>query len=269
MKYIFLLLTSLLIISCTTYQKTYSTYDEVYDSYTPSVESSDVIEGQPVNIYFNVIDYDLWTYKYPNYRRYWFYNNYSYIYPYSNYSIYNNYNWFYTYPNYWSIEYSWNYYYWVPFNYNYYSNYWNNNWYYGNWHNTFYYSNHHNNFNHQTHHHRPNLYRPRSVSNNNQIQHRKPFVESSKPEQKPNKPLERPKQDPYLHSRPSIKPVSESVVNPSRFESDKPLNQSKVPVRTQTRPEPKIQPSQNNRPNNSTQRPMSPKPQVQKNKPKR
>jgi hypothetical protein len=113
------------------------------------------------------------------------------------------------------------------------------------------------------------LYRPRSVSNNNQIQHRKPFVESSKPEQKPNKPLERPKQDPYLHSRPNIKPVSESGVNPSRFESDKPLNQSKVPVRTQTRPEPKIQPSQNNRPNNSTQRPMSPKPQVQKNKPKR
>ena len=143
MKYIFLLLTSLLIISCTTYQKTYSTYDEVYDSYTPSVESSDVIEGQPVNIYFNVIDYDLWTYRYPNYRRYWFYNNYSYIYPYSNYSIYNNYNWFYTYPNYWSIEYSWNYYYWGPFNCNYYSNYWNNNWYYGNWHNTFYYSNQH------------------------------------------------------------------------------------------------------------------------------
>jgi len=42
-----------------------------------------------------------------------------------------------------------------------------------------------------------------------------------------------------------------------------------VPVRTQIRPEPKIQPSQNNRANKSTQRPLSTKPQVQKNKPKR
>ena len=42
-----------------------------------------------------------------------------------------------------------------------------------------------------------------------------------------------------------------------------------IEIPKKPKPEPKIQPSQNNRPNNSTQRPMSPKPQVQKNKPKR
>ena len=217
MKYIFLLLSTILLFSCTTYQTTYSSYDEVYDTYTPTVESSDVIEDEPVSIYFNVIDYDLWTYRYPNYRRYWFYNNYNYSY----WSIYSNYWYLYNYPlNYWNQGYSWNYYYWGPYNYNYYNNYWYTN----NFYNNYYYTN--NYYNYYTNHHRPFYYGPRSGI---QTLNRRPFFIPKTEQKKPTKPVDRPKQDLYIHSKPNHRPIKED--KPQRFESID--IRTKEPARTQ------------------------------------
>jgi len=254
MKYIFLLLSTLLLFSCTTtYQTTYSTYDEVYDTYTPPVESSDVIEDEPVNIYFNVIDYDLWTYRYPNYRRYWFYN-----YNYSYWSIYSN-NWcLYNYPlNYWNQGYNWNYYYWGPYNYNYYNNYWySNNWYSNNFYNNFYYTNNH--YNYYTNHHRPFYYGPRSGI---QTLNRRPLV-SPKTEQKKPKPIDRPKQDSYIHSNPNHTPIKED--KPQRFESID--IRTKEPVRTQQTKPQTPQRTQQTKPQ-TPQRTQPSRPQIQQNKP--
>ena len=216
MKYIFLLLSTILLFSCTTYQTTYSSYDEVYDTYTPTVESSDVIEDEPVSIYFNVIDYDLWTYRYPNYRRYWFYN-----YNYSYWSIYSNYWYLYNYPlNYWNQGYSWNYYYWGHYNYNYYNNYWYTN----NFYNNYYYTN--NYYNYYTNHHRPFYYGPRSGI---QTLNRRPFFSPKTEQKKPTKPVDRPKQDLYIHSKPNHRPIKED--KPQRFESID--IRTKEPARTQ------------------------------------
>lgn len=251
MKYIFLLLSTLLFSCTTTY---YSTYDEIYDTYTPPVES-DVIEDEPVNIYFN--DYDFWTYRYPNYRRYWFYNNYNYSY----WSIYSN-NWYlYNYPlNYCNQGYSWNYYYWTPYNYNYYNNYWYSN----NFYNNFY-----------TNHHGPFYYGSRSGI---QTLNRRPLVS---PKTEKTKPVDSPKQDSYIHSKPNHTPIKEG--KPQRFENinvrtKDPIRTNNAPVRTQSKPpirtnQPdrssrpqRVQPSQNKQPN--IQRGVNTQPQ-KNNKPRR
>ena len=266
MKYIFFILSTLLLFSCKTTYNNYSSYDEVYDTYKPTGEiiSSDQVEQtEPVNIYF--IEYDLWTYRYPYYRRSWFYNNYSYNWSYNwNYwSIYspNYYYWHLYQPNYWNLGNNWNYY---CGTYNpYYTNYWNNNW-YGN---NYWYSNqYHPYHNYFINNNKPILYGHRTVKPHT-VQ--KPILSKpiydKVPVEKPNPvPVEKPKKDPYIYSKPNTQPIRVES-KPSKVEDTrKPVRtQSNPPVKTQ-QPQ-RVQPNQNKQP---IQRSVNTQPQ-KNNKPRK
>ena len=283
MKYIFLLLSTLLLFSCKTTYNNYSSYDEVYDTYKPTEEiiSSDQVEQTyPVNIQFNVIEYDLWTYRYPYYRRSWFYNSYNYncSYNWNYWSIYspNYYYWHLYQPNYWNLGNSWNYYCGV-YSYPYYTNYWNNNWYGNNyWYNNHYHPYH----NYFINNNKPVVYGHRTVKNPTiqKPNFSKPAYDKV-PVERPNPvPVEKPKKDPYIYSNPNTKPIRVES-KPSKLEDTrKPvITQPNPPVRTQPNPpvrtqpnrteQPqRVQPSQNKQPN--VQRSVNTQPQ-KNNKPRR
>lgn len=247
MKYILSLLSIIFLFSCKSQKNSYS-YDEVYDQDIPSESlGPDDIETEPSTpsiFYFNVINYDLWAYRYPHYRKYWFYNTQN---TYNYWPDYNYYNWIYPQYNQWYINYNW--YYWGPFSYNYYSNYWYNNWYYNNWYNGFYYNNYFYN-------NRPSHFGPRF----NISSHRK---ENRKPEERPSKkPKDSRELQPYIRNNSDTKPIKDNSYKPNTDLKPKPQNR---PNNSGVKESPK-KPSQDKipaqNPNIVSKRPAPTKPQT-------